>query len=258
MKLEQISVNLYSLSPHLQTREDFETSMARLSAIGFKSVQLSGCPADLMPEAEFVATCARHGLAITATHEPADKVINDPQWSISRLKRLGVTETAYPFPAGVDFADEAGVLAWIDTLEARRQLFAADGIRLTYHNHHREFTHICGKTVMEHLFERTDMAFEIDTYWVQYGGVDPVKLVRKLAEAGRLPLIHLKDLRITAAGDVQYAELGGGNLDFSAIIDAASQGDCLSYIIEQDDTFGRDRFEAIAESFNYLRDNFLS
>ena len=109
MQLEQISVNLYTLREHLKTPAQFADSIAKLAAIGFRSVQLSGVAADLMTEVEFVRICGDLGIKITATHEPSDKLLTDPRWSIDRLKRLGVNQTAYPFPSGIDFADAVTV-----------------------------------------------------------------------------------------------------------------------------------------------------
>jgi sugar phosphate isomerase/epimerase len=88
------------------------------------------------------------------------------------------------------------------------------------------------------------------------GGGCPLAWTKRFAEAGRLPMIHLKDVRITSNRDTQFAELGAGVLDFAPIIAAAEQGGCQSFIIEQDTTYGRDEFEAVAESFAYLKKNF--
>jgi sugar phosphate isomerase/epimerase len=256
MKPEQISVNLYTLRERLKTPVDFTAGIAKLADIGFKSVQLSGVPADLMSEADFVRVCGDHGITITATHEPADKLLADPQWSIDRLGRLGVTQTAYPYPAGVDFADEAAVARWLARLEKVNGRMRAAGITLSYHNHHIEFVKVGGRTVMERIFTETTLAGEPDTYWVQLGGGSPLAWVKRFADAGRLPLVHLKDVRIAPNRDTQFAELGAGVLEFEPIITAAEAGGCQSFIIEQDTTYGRDEFEAVAESFRYLRENF--
>ncbi|MCP5530358.1 MAG: sugar phosphate isomerase/epimerase [Opitutaceae bacterium] len=256
MTPEQISVNLYSLRERLKTPADFAASIRRLAEIGFKTVQLSGVANDLMSEAEFVRVCADHGITITATHEPAEKLLKDPQWSIDRLGKLGVTQTAYPYPQNVDFADEAAVAQWLARLEEVNGLLRAAGITLAYHNHHIEFVKVGGQTVMERIFNETTLAGEPDTYWVQLGGGSPLAWTKRFAAAGRLPMIHLKDVRIAPNRDTQFAELGAGVLDFAPIIAAAEQGGCQSFIIEQDTTYGRDEFEAVAESFAYLKKNF--
>lgn len=258
MKTNQISVNLYTLRDQLKTPADFATGIAKLSKIGFRSVQLSGVPTDLMPETEFVRICADNGIRIDSTHEPSARLLAEPQWSIDRLKKLGVTQTAYPHPKDVDFADADAVDRWLARLDEVGGLLRAAGITLSYHNHRIEFTKVRGKTVFERLFSETSLSFEPDTYWVQVGGASPVVWITRLAQAGRLPLIHLKDLRISAKDETQFAELGSGNIDFAPIIAAAETGNCQSFIIEQDETYGRDPFEAVAESFRYLNERFAS
>ena len=253
MKLEQISLNLYSLRDHLKTREEFTTSIQKLAAIGFRTVQLSGVAPGLMPETDFVRICADAGIKITATHEPAAPLLAEPQQTVERLGRLGVTATAYPHPAGIDFSDEAGVARWLKQLDHTAGVLRAAGITLCYHNHHQEFTRINGKLLLERIYAETSLAGEPDTYWVQVGGGSPLEWTKKLAAQKRLPLIHLKDLRVTAKGEVQFAELGAGNIDFDPILAAATAGGCQSFIIEQDTTYGRDPFESIAESFRFLR-----
>jgi sugar phosphate isomerase/epimerase len=258
MKLEQLSVNLYTLRDQLKTPANFVAGIARLSAIGFRSVQLSGVAPDMLSPAEFLRVCQDHGIAITATHEPSDKLLADPQACIDRLQQLGVAQTAYPYPKDIDLSDEPTVDRWLQNLESSAQTLQAAGITLSYHNHHLEFTKVGGKTVMEKIFTQTTLAGEPDTYWVQLGGGNPLAWVRRFAEAGRLPLIHLKDVRITAKGETQFAEVGAGVLDFAPIIAAAEAGGCQSYIIEQDQTYGRDPFEAVADSFRHIKAHYCS
>lgn len=253
MQLEQISVNLYSLRDFLKTREDFVASIKRLSVIGFRSVQLSGVAPGLMSETDFVSTCADSGIKITATHEPSAQLLAEPQLSVERLGRLGVFFTAYPFPAGIDFADEAVVSRWLQDLDRAAAVLRAAGITLCYHNHHQEFTKVGGRLLLERIYAETSLAGEPDTYWIQAGGGSPLQWTQKLAAQNRLPLIHLKDFRVTAKGEVQFAELGAGNLDFDPILKAATAGGCQSFIIEQDTTYGRDPFESVAESFRFLQ-----
>lgn len=258
MKIDQISVNLYSLRDHLQTVEGFTASIARLADIGFKSVQLSGVSPDLMPTAEFGRVCRDHGILITSTHEPGVKLLQDPSWSIERLQILGVSDTAYPFPAKVDFGNPEQVDHWLGRLDEVASLMRVAGLNLAYHNHQHEFTRLNETLVYERIFDETSLLAELDTYWVQMGGGDPLRWTRRWAEAHRLPLIHLKDVRITTTGEMRFGELGRGSLAFDPIIAAAEAGGCRSFIIEQDLTYERDTFEAIAESFNFLRRKYVS
>lgn len=258
MKLEQISVNLFTLREHLKSRDSFANTISRLAKIGFKSVQLSGVAPDLMPEKDFVRVCADHGIAITSTHEPAVKLLAEPQWSIDRLHALGVTQAVYPHFTGINLNDAGDVKRWLARLEEVGQLLRSSGITLSYHNHHNEFARLEGKTIYERVFDETTLTAEPDTYWIQFGGNSPLEWTRRLGVQGRLPLIHLKDMRVLADGPLQFAELGAGNLDLPPIIAAAGEYGCQSFIIEQDDTYGRDAFESVRESFDYLKTRFVS
>ena len=90
-------------------------------------------------------------------------------------------------------------------------------------NHQIEFRRLSGKPILEILFEETDPRYlqaEIDTYWVQNGGGDPVAWCHKLK--GRLPILHMKDYTVNASNlEPTFAEIGNGNLAWKPIIAAA-------------------------------------
>jgi sugar phosphate isomerase/epimerase len=69
---------------------------------------------------------------------------------------------------------------------------AAMGINLHYHNHWQEFVpNPDGSITMDELEKRTNVLFEIDTYWAYVAGEDPVKVLDKYGD--RVKFIHLKD-----------------------------------------------------------------
>jgi len=183
------------------------------------------------------------------------------QFLTSRSVVLIVTQADYTWPEQVDLNDDVSIDRWLVRLEEANQAFRRGGITLGYHNHQIEFIRSRGKPVMQRIFDETTIAFEIDTFWIQVGGESPTAWVSRCAEAGRLPFIHLKDYRIgydPKEGFVrQFSELGRGGLDFKGIIAAAEKGGCCTYTIEQDNCYGRDEFEAVAESFRYLCDHFV-
>ena len=52
---------------------------------------------------------------------------------------------------------------------------------------------------------------------------------------------------------VQFAEVGQGTLDWPAILEQAIEGGAQYLFVEQDDTYGRDPFDCIADSRAYLK-----
>ena len=140
------------------------------------------------------------------------------------------------------------------------------GIDLYYHNHHVEFTKYDGEYLLDIIKNNTKyMGFELDIHWIQRGGENPVEFIKKFA--GRIRLLHLKDYRVVPfqvpedqskfmqsfANIVQFAEVGEGNLPIKECIEAGLAGGSEYFLVEQDDTYGRDEFESLKIS----RDNLI-
>ena len=144
------------------------------------------------------------------------------------------------------------------------------GIDLYYHNHHVEFVKYDGQYLLDIIKDNTKhMGFELDIHWIQRGGENPVEFVKKYA--GRIRLLHLKDYRISEVklpegkfdpktfmqsftSNVQFAEVGEGSLPVKECIEAGLAGGSEYFLIEQDDTYGRDPFESLKIS----RDNLIA
>ncbi|WP_269526896.1 sugar phosphate isomerase/epimerase family protein [Coraliomargarita parva] len=257
MKIEQVALITYTIRDFIQTPEGFRESMKKLADIGFKAVQISGMPHDVLPPEEIAAICAENGLTICATHEPSVMILDEPEKIVERLKALGCKYTAYPFPSGIDFTDAQARSEFIAKLDKAGAVLREAGLVLTYHNHANEFYSWDGKTGLEHIYDETDpenIKAEIDTYWVQLGGGCPAKWCRDLK--GRLPLLHMKDVGVREASNPIMFEIGYGNLDFKGIVKAAEESGCEWYIIEQDVCPG-DPFDSLKMSFDYIKANLV-
>ncbi len=147
-----------------------------------------------------------------------------------------------------------------------------DGIDLYYHNHHIEFMKLeNGKYLLDVLRENAPhMGFELDTHWIHRGGENPVEFIKKYADSVRL--LHLKDYKIAnvempdmsngfdmkAFGNaffsqpVRFAELGAGSLPLKACIEAGLAGGAEYFLVEQDDSYGRDPFDCLKDSHDHL------
>ncbi len=251
MKLEQIAVQLYTLRDQCKSPEAIALSLQKVAAIGYQAVQASGLGP--IPEADLRELLAKNGLRLCATHEAALTILQEPAKVIDRLHKLGCRHTAYPSPAGFDLASEESVATLIHKLNHAGRQLAEAGLTLSYHNHHQEFRRLNGRLILDRIYAETDPHYlkaELDTYWVQFGGGDPVAWCRKLA--GRLPLLHLKDYRINQENQPEFAEIGHGNLDWPRILAAAEEAGCEWYIVEQD-RCPADPFESLRLSFEYLK-----
>jgi sugar phosphate isomerase/epimerase len=108
------------------------------------------------------------------------------------------------------------------------------GLTLAYHNHGFEFETLGGNSpVYDILLERTNpdlVAFELDLYWINKAGHDPVSYIERFP--GRFHLFHLKDS--TAAPAKDFAPVGEGVLDFRRILSYARTAGLRYSFVEHD------------------------
>ena len=253
MKAAQIAAQLYTCRELLKTPAEIARTLRRVRESGYRAVQVSGVgPID---EAELVGILDGEGLVCCATHEPGAMILGEPERVVERLAKLNCTFTAYPYPSGVELSDPAAVTALINALDKAGAVLRAAGMTLCYHNHHMEFRRLDGKLILQTIFDGTkpeNLQGELDTYWVQHGGGDPVAWCERLA--GRLPLLHLKDYTVNEDNQPTFCEIGAGNLDFKRIVAAAEKSGCQWFIVEQDTCPG-DPVDSLAQSYRYLTEH---
>ena len=251
MKVGQVAAQLYTVRDFLKTPADIAESLRKVKQIGYPAVQLSGLGP--MPEAELGKLVADTGLVCCATHEDGAQILSDPTAVVAKLKALGCTQTAYPYPSGVKMDTLADVKAFAKGLNASGKVLHEAGMKLSYHNHSIEFRRLEGALMMDVIYGETDPRYlqgEIDTYWVQHGGGDSEDWCRKLK--GRLPLLHMKDYGVNAESQPIFYEIGYGNLTWKPIVAAADASGCEWYIVEQDRCAG-DPFDSLRMSFEFLK-----
>jgi sugar phosphate isomerase/epimerase len=248
MKTDQLAAQLYTLRDHTQTPEALDVTLGRVRAIGYRAVQVSAIgPIEPRALAELLR---KNGLACCATHTGLDRLQNEPDAVIEELKLWDCQFTA----VGGFFPDNPTAELWNRFAHDFNQIaerFKGTGITLGYHNHSHELVKFEGKTILQNLVDRLDpaVAFEIDTYWITHGGGDPAWWIRNVA--GRIPCVHLKDMGIRRPREQIMMEVGEGNLNWPAVLDACRTAGVEWYIVEQD-TCHRDPFESLAISFRNL------
>ena len=121
-----------------------------------------------------------------------------------------------------------------------------EGLELLYHNHSREFLpNDDGIITHEELQKRTEIGFEIDTFWAFAAGVCPVSLMEKLKD--RLPVIHLKD----GLKDGEGKHLGKGEAPVTAVREKAIELGCD--IVVESEGLDPNGIEEVASCFNFLK-----
>jgi sugar phosphate isomerase/epimerase len=147
-----------------------------------------------------------------------------------------------------------GLKRFVDELGPVTEKLAAAGMDFSYHNHNHELARYGGKTWLAMLYEQASpkmLKAEIDTYWITAGGGDPTVWIRRMF--GRQPLLHLKDMVIGPDRQQRFAEIGEGNLNWQAILQAARESGVEGVLVEQDQCYERGPLESLAISYNNLK-----
>jgi len=246
-----LAAQMYTVREFTKTPADIAESLKKVKALGYDAMQVSAF-GEIDPQ-ELKNLSDGEGLEICATHTSYDRMRDDTQAVIDEHLTLGCKYPAIgglPQPyreSGGDgykkFAQEAS--------EVARKLADAD-LTFGYHNHSFELERFGDRTGLQILMEESDpevFQMEIDTYWIQHGGGDPADWIRKAR--GRADLVHVKDMEMRGREQL-YAEVGEGNMNWPAILDACKEAGTRWYIVEQD-TCQRDPFESLGISLKNLQ-----
>jgi len=243
-----LSLQLYTVRDALE--QDYDATMARIAAIGFRAVE----PFNFVATApQLAAALAANGLTAPSTHYNFLGADVDLDEVFAAANTVGIPTVIEPYVAPDRWARAEDIIATAKALNAAAVVAATYGVRIGYHNHAFEFANefeVDGATLTgyELLAANLDPAviLELDTYWAAAGGQDVPALLARLGD--RVRFIHIKDGPIEDDPKTQVA-VGAGKMPIWDVIDAAKS---LEYgVVELDDTEG-DMFTAVEDSYAYL------
>ncbi len=246
-----VGAQLYTVRQHARTIKELRETLKKVATIGYTAVQASGMGP--MEPKEVAEAAKEAGVVIAATHTDWAALRKDTDRAIEEHKLYQCQHTAIG-GLPLEYYNPDGVKRFVDELAPVAEKLLASGIDFSYHNHAHELAKYGKKTWLEALYEKADpklLKAEIDTHWIQRGGGDPVAWIRRCA--GRQPLLHLKDMVVTPQSQPRFAEVGEGNMNWPAILEAAKAAGVRWYLVEQDDCYGRDPFESLAISYRNLK-----
>lgn len=255
--------------------------LQRIKELGYDAVEVSQIPMDEENTAALERGITELGLQVGALsvalkpgpvatgdnlEEHFDKIVSDCKRLGVRFVRIGMM----PFDA---MASKEACESWAGECEGAAQRLAAEGITLCYHNHHVDLAQFDGERIFD-IVRRVapTVGFEVDLHWVQRGGMAPLDMLEQYT--GVCKLIHVKDFRVVplapsamdllAEGDMagffqeflsiaQFAEVGSGNMNWPALLPAAKDAGAEFFFVEQDETYGRDPFDCLKDSRDYLK-----
>jgi sugar phosphate isomerase/epimerase len=248
----KIAAQLYNVRDYCKTPNDIEATLRRIKAIGFDVIQISGfgpCDPELL-----AAWVKEIGLEVCLTHIPWPRLADPAELKkvIAEHKKFGCPRIGLGARPGDSYPNSYE--GWTRFIKKAREItkqIKDDGLDFSYHNHEFEFEKWKGVTAMDRLIEEAPELFiTLDLFWVQAGGADPLKYIKKLK--GRIKVVHFKDFRIINHTR-QFAEIGQGNMDWDEIIPLCKSTGISCAAIEQDGDWLVDPFESLALSLEFLK-----
>ncbi|MBQ6266723.1 MAG: sugar phosphate isomerase/epimerase [Clostridia bacterium] len=250
MSAIKLGAQLYTLREFIQTRDDFEATLRYLAGIDIHLIQISGIGP--IPAEEIAALTQAYGMEVCVTHTSFDRMQTEldavmAEHRLFHCDTLGIGAMPDKYRGSLE-----GVKEFIRIASEIGRRMHENGLQFAYHNHAFEFARLeNGARIFDYLIESTQpefFSFIGDTYWFQYGGVNPADYIRKLN--GRMKVCHFKDYKILN-GQPTFAEIGTGNLDLDACYLACRDAGVKDIVIEQD-TCEIDPRESMAISYRNL------
>ncbi len=250
-------LNLYSLRTLIQTEEDFLKVALALKEMGYDYLQYSG--AEFLPD-RIGRVSKQSGLPVVLTHVEYDDIVSQTQKLMDDHASFGCKYIGLGGLSQDVHRDRNQMLSVIDRLERAAEVMHENGFCFFYHHHHYEFARHEDGTVLDYMLKNAPhVHITADTYWLQYGGVDVVKTLKRLD--GKIECLHLKDYRVDYGIDQsekkmipRFAPVGDGNLDFKEIIATAKTCGSKYFLVEQDNAvFAKDPMGEVKRSIEYLR-----
>lgn len=250
--IKELGVQLFTIRDYMKDEESIRTSFKKLREMGYDIGQTAGY---FVGAEKFAEIAKETGLKICGTHCGFNDLIADPDKAMREHELLGTTNIGIGGMPGEARESLDALKAFIDKANEFAAYIAKSGFRFTYHNHSFEFRKFDGKTMLDYLvegFDKDNISFVLDTYWVQHGGGDVRAWMEKLA--GRIDILHLKDMGMA---DKQFiTEIGQGNINFDGIIETADKIGVKYYVVEQDTCPG-DPFESLKISKKYIAERYM-
>lgn len=251
----QVGINIYSL--RYRAEKDLPGTLALIQELGFREVEVGELYG--RSAAEFASLLRAAGLHATSFSASYVELGKNIQAVAAQAHTLGAS-----YVVCSTIPHSAKHLTPPDCPSAARDLnrwgeaLASSGLRLCYHTHGTEFDASPDGTMFDTLAKLTNpkfVHFEMDIFWIVYGGQDPAKMLRRYP--GRFPLLHIKDIRKGtrlggSPGDVLEEEsvpLGTGLVDVRAALLAAQSYGVRHYYLEEEAV---DALPQIKQSLGFL------
>src|SRR5213593_746799 len=190
--IDRVGLQLYTVRGAMKT--DFEGTLAKVAAIGYKEVEFAGY-FDHSPK-DVRAAVDRRGLTAPSAHIDYKSLGEKFPEVIEAAKVVGHEYLVNPWIEEEIRKQPDGWKHAAETFNRAGEACKKAGIQFAYHNHWFEFLPVNGKLPYDLLLTECDpnlVKMELDLCWITVGGQDPLRYFDRYP--GRFPLVHVKDVK---------------------------------------------------------------
>jgi sugar phosphate isomerase/epimerase len=255
----QIGLELYTVRELLKT--DYEGTLAKVAAIGYKEVEPADPYNNMQPE-QYKALLDKYHFKMFSTHADAT---DGPglEKELEGQAKMGLKYTGVQPAPGKAPQHEQRTIESVKhrcaEMNKHGALLKKYGMKYYIHNHSGEFDVLDdGKTTeYDVLLKETDaalVAMQLDIGWAYVAGQDAIEMFKK--NPGRYELWHVKDAKYKELDPKQkpsqrmraakIVAMGEGDIDYKAVFANAKTAGLKHFVIEQD-TAGQGGRDAIAD-----------
>ncbi len=241
----------FTVRAFAQDEAGIAETMRKIAAIGYRTLQVSAF-APIAPQ-RLRELADENGLEIVVTHTNPDRILNEPEAVAHEHEIFGCKHVGIGMMPQKYVGSREGVEQFLKDFDRASRVFHEHGQKLQYHNHCFEYQKFDGVPLIDIMAEETDpelWGFIVDLFWVQAGGRNPATQLRMLE--GRVDVCHFKDYAVEG-WDKRFAPIGQGNLCWDEIFEACADTGVQYAMVEQDDAYGRDPFDELRISYEFLK-----
>jgi sugar phosphate isomerase/epimerase len=239
-----IGLQLYSVRVDLEY--NFKGTIKQISSMGYNGIETAGFPEGTTP-GEAKQLFDDLNLSVISSHSQLP--LGDDKNKV--LDSLAAIECPHLVSAWMNpdyYSSRDAMKELAEIFNQANSVARENGMKFSIHNHDFEFNLVDGIPAIYQLqdYLEPEINFQLDTYWIQVAGLDPVDVVTQMGS--RAPLLHIKDGPATHEGDM--TAVGDGVMDVPAIIQAGSP--YTEWLIVELDSCATDMLEAVDKSYQYL------
>ena len=137
--IEKLGVQLFTVRDFMGDPDFADVALAKLRELGYTEAHTAGNAFDAKLFGELLH---KHGISVVGTHYDWNKIVNSPEETMEIHRMWGTTTVgtgAMPMPPRTNL-DE--LKKYVDEFNRVSEIYAKNGFRLSYHNHHFEFVRI--------------------------------------------------------------------------------------------------------------------